>query len=210
MVPVRADPSLHQPVFGCLSLTQIMNSPRFFCFTAQLLLEFGRFDIVAIKTAVHTTQDLLPLVSAEAVNSFACHGESVPSAASPASPAIHTPLAKDGYPAKIPLPTPRSPPCSPSWGFGRAISVDTLPPGDCRGKTILCTLGKTFCEILRYRMGTLIEKKECSSEGQAGFWSKSSCVDHPCTLGKTIQRRKYEGLTTNCLFLDVLKAYDTV
>jgi len=35
-------------------------------------------------------------------------------------------------------------------------------------------------------------------------------MDHVFTLAGVIERRKPEGLTTFCCFLDVRKAYDTV
>ena len=74
--------------------------------------------------------------------------------------------------------------------------------------TIVSTAGKRFCKILNDRMGTMMEKEEKTSEGQAGFRPNRSCVDHVYTLGKIIQGRK-EGQTTYCFFLDAQKAYDT-
>ena len=76
--------------------------------------------------------------------------------------------------------------------------------------TIVSTAGKRFCKILNDRMGTMMEKEEKTSEGQAGIRPNRSCVDHVYTLGKIIQGRKDAGLTTYCLFLDVQKAYDSM
>ena len=87
---------------------------------------------------------------------------------------------------------------------------DKADPGHNRGITLLSTVGKTFCKILNDRMGTMMEKEEKTSEGQAGFRPNRSCVDHVYTLGKIIQGRKDAGRTTYCFFLDVQKAYDTV
>ena len=56
----------------------------------------------------------------------------------------------------------------------------------------------------------MLEKDEKTSDGQAGYRSDRSCVDHVYTLGKIIQGRKDAALTTYCFFLDVQKAYDTV
>ena len=42
-------------------------------------------------------------------------------------------------------------------------------PGPYQGITLLSTARKTFCEILNDRMGTMLEKDEKISEGQAGF-----------------------------------------
>ena len=83
-------------------------------------------------------------------------------------------------------------------------------PGNYGGITLLSTVGKTFCKILNDRTGTMMEKEEIISEGQAGFRPNRSCVDHVYTLGKIIQGRKDVGRTTYCLFLDVQKAYDTL
>ena len=63
-------------------------------------------------------------------------------------------------------------------------------PGNYRGITLLSTVEKTFCKILNDRVGTMLEKEEKISEGQAGFRPNRSCVDHVYTLGKIIQGRK--------------------
>ena len=55
-----------------------------------------------------------------------------------------------------------------------------------------------------------MDKDKKISEGQAGFRSNHSCVDHVYTLGKITQGRKDAELTTYCFFLDVQEAYDTV
>ena len=100
------------------------------------------------------------------------------------------------------------------WREGVVVNLfkkgDKADPGNYRGITLLSTVGKTFCKILNDRMGTMLEKEDKISEGQAGFRPNRSCVDHVYTLGKIIQGRKDAGLTTYCFFLDVQKAYDTV
>ena len=78
-------------------------------------------------------------------------------------------------------------------------------PGNYRGITLLSTVGKTFCKILNDRMGTMMEKEEKISEGQAGLRPNRSCADHVYTLGKTLESRKDAGRTTYCFFLDVRK-----
>ena len=87
---------------------------------------------------------------------------------------------------------------------------DKADPGNCRGITLSITVGKTFCNVLRDRMGTLLENDERICEGQAGLRPNRSCVDYVYTLGKIIQGRKYAGLTTYCSVLDAQKAYGTV
>ena len=84
--------------------------------------------------------------------------------------------------------------------------------GTIEGYTFLSTTDETICKILNDRMGTIMEKEEKVSEGQAGFRSNRSCVDHNIVyaLGKIIQGSKDSGRTTYCFFLDVQKAYDTV
>ena len=77
---------------------------------------------------------------------------------------------------------------------------DKTVPGNYRGITLLSTVGKTFCKILNDRVGTMLEKEEKISEGQAGFRPNRSCVDHVYTLGKIIQGRKDARLTSTVSF----------
>ena len=51
------------------------------------------------------------------------------------------------------------------------------------GTTLQRTVGKTFCKVSNDRMGTMMEKEEDISEGQAGFRPNRSCVDYVYTLG---------------------------
>ena len=64
--------------------------------------------------------------------------------------------------------------------------------------------------MLKHRLGTMLEKKGKNNEGQAGFRPNRICRYHVRTLGKIIQGRKDARLTTQCVFLDVQKANDTV
>ena len=73
---------------------------------------------------------------------------------------------------------------------------DKAEPGNYRGITLLSTVGEIFCRILNDRVGTILEKEEKISEGQAGVRPNRSCIDHIYTLGKIIQGRKDAGLTT--------------
>ena len=50
--------------------------------------------------------------------------------------------------------------------------------------------------ILNDRMGTMMEKEDNVSEGQAGYRPNRGCVDQVYTLGNTYQGRKDAGLTT--------------
>ena len=64
--------------------------------------------------------------------------------------------------------------------------------------------------MLKDRLGTMLEKKEKTNQGQAGFRPDRICRYHVRTLGKIIQGRKDARLTTQCVCLDVQKADDTV
>ena len=100
------------------------------------------------------------------------------------------------------------------WREGVVVNLfkkgDRTDPGSYRGITLLSTVGKTLCKMLNDRVGTVLEKEEKISVGQAGFRTNSSCVDHVFTLGKIVQGRKGARLTTYCFFLGVQKTYDTV
>ena len=78
------------------------------------------------------------------------------------------------------------------WREGEVVKsfkrVYTTDPGDCRGITLLSTVGNTLCKILNDRMGTTIGKGQQMSEGQAGFRLNRSCVDHVYTIGKNNPR----------------------
>ena len=88
------------------------------------------------------------------------------------------------------------------WREGVVVNLcnrgDEADPRDYRGITLLSTVGKTFNNILNDIMGTMMEKEDEISEGQAGFRSNCSCVDHVHTLVEIIQGSKYAGLTTYC------------
>ena len=45
---------------------------------------------------------------------------------------------------------------------------DKADPGNYRGITLLSTVGKTFCQILNDRMGTMMGKKE-QAKGKQGL-----------------------------------------
>ena len=100
------------------------------------------------------------------------------------------------------------------WREGVVVNLfkagDKADPGNCRGTTLMSTVGKTFCDILNDGMGTMLEKDKKTSERQAGFRPNRSCVNRVYTLGKIIQGRKEAGPTMYRFFLDVQKAYDTV
>ncbi|CAB1099598.1 unnamed protein product [Ectocarpus sp. CCAP 1310/34] len=100
------------------------------------------------------------------------------------------------------------------WREGVVVNLfkkgDKTDPGNCRGITLLTTVGKVFCKLLNDRIVGVLEKEHSISEGQAGFRKKRGCVDHVFTVGRIIQGRKRAGKPTYCFFLDVKKAYDTM
>ena len=60
------------------------------------------------------------------------------------------------------------------WREGVVVNLfkkgDKADPGNYRGlTTLLSTVGKTFCDILNDRVGTMLEKDEKINEGQAGL-----------------------------------------
>ena len=64
------------------------------------------------------------------------------------------------------------------WREGVVVNLfkngDKVDPGKYKGIALLSTVGKTFRNIVNDRMGTMMEKEEKTSEGQAGF--------RPCLL----------------------------
>ena len=58
---------------------------------------------------------------------------------------------------------------------------DQADPGDSRGVTLFSTVGKTFYKILNDRRGTMMEKGDKKSEGQAGFRPKTVAAWTMCT-----------------------------
>ena len=74
------------------------------------------------------------------------------------------------------------------WREGVAVNLfekgAKADPGNYRGVTLLSrVVGKAFWKSLNDRMGTIMEKEDKISEGQAGFRPNRSCVDHVYTLG---------------------------
>ena len=70
---------------------------------------------------------------------------------------------------------------------GKVFQGDKADPGNYRESTRLSTVDKAFGKILNDRTGTMLEKDEKMSEGQAGFRSnRSCCVDRVYTFGKII------------------------
>ena len=98
------------------------------------------------------------------------------------------------------------------WREGVVVNVlkksDKAGPGKYREISLLSTVvGKTFCNVLKYRMGAMMEKEDELCEGQAAFRLNRSCADHGYTFGKILQGRIDAGLITYCFALDVQKAY---
>ena len=89
------------------------------------------------------------------------------------------------------------------WREGVVVNLfkkgDKAGPGNHRGITLVSTVHNTFYRILNDRMGTMMEKEEKISEGQAGFRPNRSSIYHVHTLRKMIQGRKDRA--NNVLFL---------
>ena len=100
------------------------------------------------------------------------------------------------------------------WREGLIVNLfkkrDKEDPGNYRGITLLCVVGKVFCKVINNR---LVQYLECGGklhEGQAGFRVGRSCMDNAYVLNEVVQGRLKEGKVTYAFFLDVKKAYDTV
>lgn len=61
------------------------------------------------------------------------------------------------------------------------IEGDKAHEGNDRGMALHNMRGKTLCEIVKDRLGTILDAEEKISEGQKVSRSNSSCVDHRYT-----------------------------
>ena len=90
---------------------------------------------------------------------------------------------------------------------------DKEDPGNYRGITLLCVVGKVFCKILNDRLVQYTDKSSKIHEGQTGICAGLQvrcCIDNIFTLNELIQGRLKEGKKTFSFFLDIQKAYDSV
>ena len=83
-------------------------------------------------------------------------------------------------------------------------------PGNYRGISLLCHIGKLFAKLISKRLYDYLEDAGKICDEQGGFRRKRSTIDQAYILHETLMRRKHQGKSTFCFFLDVRKAFDTV
>ena len=83
-------------------------------------------------------------------------------------------------------------------------------PGNYRGITLLCHVGKYFSTAIAKRVYRTLEQGDHICEEQGGFREKRSTIDQAFVLHECLMRRKHAGQNSYCFFLDVRKAFGTV
>jgi hypothetical protein len=83
-------------------------------------------------------------------------------------------------------------------------------PGNYRGISLLCHVGKYFSTTLSKRLYHTLENSNSISDEQGGFRLGRSTVDQAYILHECLMRRKHAKKSSYCFFLDVKKAFDTV
>ncbi|KAH9276095.1 hypothetical protein BASA83_001368 [Batrachochytrium salamandrivorans] len=102
-----------------------------------------------------------------------------------------------------------------AWLCASIVSIDKkdgdpLNPGDKRGIALINVGLKLVCKVLQMRIERFVETNNLLSYEQAGFRKREECVGQVVSLVDIIQRRQNAGLNTHVLFIDILKAFDTV
>lgn len=88
---------------------------------------------------------------------------------------------------------------------------DKAYPENDRGISLRSRVGKTSCKSLIDIMGTRIrERRNSRPRASIGLCRTAGSEINVYTLGNIGQSRKYAGLVTHCLFLDLQKAYGTI
>ena len=83
---------------------------------------------------------------------------------------------------------------------------DRSNPGDYRGISLMETLLKLTTCVLANRLQEFVPL----SPSQAGFRAGEECMAHVVALLELCKRRKIQGLSTYVVFLDIVKAFDSV
>jgi hypothetical protein len=99
-----------------------------------------------------------------------------------------------------------------SWLVGRLRllpkSGDLSNPNNWRGITLLAVIGKIFCSVLSNRITSHMQV--IGLEAQCGFMPGKSTVDAIYTMRVSLQKRFRFQKDTWVLFVDFVKAFDTV
>ena len=85
---------------------------------------------------------------------------------------------------------------------------DLSQPGNYRGIVLLEVAYKVVARILASRLARL--HAELGDEQQHGFVKKRGCVDASFVLLQALRKRREHGLESWVLFLDLIKAFDSV
>ena len=85
---------------------------------------------------------------------------------------------------------------------------DLRQPGNYRGIVLLEVAYKIVARILASRLAHL--HAELGDEQQNGFVKKRGCVDASFVLLQALRKRREHGLESWVLFLDLVKAFDSV
>jgi hypothetical protein len=98
------------------------------------------------------------------------------------------------------------------WLVGRLKILpkkgDLSDPNKWRGIMLLDIMGKLVCSIISARLQKVL--KEYGLEEQFGFMMERGCSDGIFTLKTAMAKRKEYNLETWALFIDLVKAFDTV
>lgn len=78
--------------------------------------------------------------------------------------------------------------------------------GNYRGITVLCSIGRLYGKILKFRL----EMELIDVEEQSGFRAGRSCTDNIFSIRQVTDKRLAHNLETHLVFIDLRKAYDTV
>ena len=98
------------------------------------------------------------------------------------------------------------------WSVGRLKVIpksgDLSDPNKWRGIMLLDVAGKVVCSIISRRLQSLLSDE--GLEAQNGFTANRGCVDGSFSLRLALLKRKEHGLSTFALFVDLVKAFDSV
>ena len=89
-------------------------------------------------------------------------------------------------------------------------SGDASSPLNYRPITLLSIPCKIYANILNKRLVSWLDDHDILNEGQNGFRSSRSCLDHIYSLHSIIKNRKHLRKDTFACFIDFKKAFDTV
>jgi hypothetical protein len=98
------------------------------------------------------------------------------------------------------------------WLVGRLKILpkkgDLSDPNKWRGIMLLDVMSKVVCSIISKRLQKVLESY--GLEEQFGFMKNRGCSDGQFTMKVAMQKRKEYGLDTWALFIDLVKAFDSV